>query len=177
MASIQTLSEEDRRRLARWAAVCAGRVVPLVEGPAEVVEVVRDAVSRAAAFGEGKSTAAAEIAKRLTAATAAGAASTPAGAAAARAAGQAAAVAHMGAHALGAAAYAAKAVSLAAPDNPVAARDAEVRWQLAQLTEEDRIALRRLPKLGTNAAGPLGPGLLSKGVLGEAIRAIQDQLG
>ena len=72
---------------------------------------------------------------------AAGAATTAAGAAAARSVAQASAVAHLGAHALGAAAYAVKAVALAHADQPELARD-EVRWQLAQLTAEERTALR-----------------------------------
>jgi hypothetical protein len=52
-----------------------------------------------------------------------------------------------------------------------------VRWQLGQLTEEARRALRRLPALGADASGPLGPGLLSRGILGEVIREIQAALG
>ena len=80
--------------------------------------------------------------------------------AAARSAAQASGIAHMGAHALGAAAYAAKAAGLAAPDRPGAIDD-EVRWQLARLTAEARAALRRLPPLGDDSAGPLGPGLLA----------------
>jgi hypothetical protein len=81
----------------------------------------------------------------------------------------------MGAHALGAAAYAAKAAALLAPDRDSAAED-EVAWQLNQMTDEQRIALRRLPPLGENTAGPLGPGLLASGILGIAIRRIQAEL-
>jgi hypothetical protein len=96
----------------------------------------------------------------------------PAAVAAARAAAQAAAVAHMGAHALGAAAYAAKAAGLAAPDRPQAVDD-EIRWQLEHMSGEARSALRRLPPLGRNSAGPLGSGLLASGILASIIRAIQ----
>jgi hypothetical protein len=78
----------------------------------------------------------------------------------------------MGAHALGAAAYAAKAAGLSRPDHVDAVRD-EIRWQLEQLSPEARTALRQLPLLGDDTAGPLGPGLLSQGVLGANIRAIQ----
>ncbi|MDQ2699208.1 MAG: hypothetical protein M3Y46_10470, partial [Actinomycetota bacterium] len=92
--------------------------------------------------------------------------------AAARAAGQAAGVAHMGAHALGAAAYAAKAVAHAATD-PDAARSTEVHWQLEHLAPEARTALRRLPLLGQDPAGPLGAGLLATGMLAETIRELQ----
>jgi len=94
--------------------------------------------------------------------------------AAARSAGQASGVAHMGAHALGAAAYAAKAVALAAEE--VDAREDEIRWQLAHMTPEVRAALRRLPALGEDSAGPLGSGLLASGLLAETIREIQTAL-
>lgn len=86
---------------------------------------------------------------------------------------QAAAVAHVGAHALGAAAYAAKAVAMASPGRPDAASE-ELAWQLAQLTDAEREALRNLPLVGTDAGGPLGSGLLTKGMLGETVRAIQE---
>ncbi len=92
--------------------------------------------------------------------------------AAARAAAQASGVAHMGAHALGAAAYAARAAGLAAPARTGAFED-EIRWQLGHTTAEVRAALRRLPPLGEDAAGPLGAGLLASGVLASIIREIQ----
>ncbi|PWD52065.1 hypothetical protein C8046_16840 [Serinibacter arcticus] len=176
MTSPQTLSDADRRLLAGWAADCATRVLPLLDADASSLALVRDAVARAHAYGRGGSTAAAEIRQRMVAVTAAGAATTPAGAAAARAAGQASAVAHLAAHALGAAAYAAKAVSLAHPDRPEAVDD-ELRWQVAHLTQEQAAALRRLPLLESVPSGPLGPGLLSRGVLGRAIREIQARIG
>ena len=94
--------------------------------------------------------------------------------AAARAAGQAAAVAHMGAHALGAAAYAATAAGLAAPDRSEAIGE-EIRWQLGHMSVAVRAALRQLPPVGENAAGPLGPGLLASGLLGRIIRDLQAQ--
>ncbi|TDS81086.1 hypothetical protein CLV52_1660 [Amnibacterium kyonggiense] len=81
----------------------------------------------------------------------------------------------MGAHALGAAAYAVKAATLVNSGQPSAGED-EIFWQVHQMTEEQRLALRQLPLLGENAAGPLGPGLLASGVLGDAIRRIQAQL-
>lgn len=173
MASIQTLSDADRRTVARWAAACAERVVSLFVADDEAVEQVQDALARTIAYARGESTADAEIAKRMIAVKAAGRATTPAGAAAARSVAQASAVAHMGAHALGAAAYAAKAVSIAEPDRV----DDEVHWQLDQLTADERVALRRLPLLGDDSAGPLGPGLLSRGVLGTVIEQIQSSVG
>lgn len=81
----------------------------------------------------------------------------------------------MGAHALGAAAYAAKAAGLAAPDR-ANAREDEVRWQLEHMTADVRAALRRLPVLGEDSAGPLGSGLLASGVLATTIREIQAAL-
>jgi hypothetical protein len=81
----------------------------------------------------------------------------------------------MGAHALGAAAYAAKAAGLAAPNRAEAVED-EIRWQLEHLSAEARAALRTLPPVGQNAAGPLGPGLLASGQLGAIIRELQDRL-
>ena len=82
----------------------------------------------------------------------------------------------MGAHALGAAAYATKAVGLANPDRPEAVHE-EIRWQLAQLSECERSVLRLLPSLGADPSGPLGVGLLSRGILGSTIREIQKQVG
>jgi hypothetical protein len=78
----------------------------------------------------------------------------------------------MGAHALGAAAYAARAAGLAAPDRPEAVTE-EIRWQLAHMSPEVRTALRHLPPVGENASGPLGPGLLARGLLGEIVRDLQ----
>ena len=78
----------------------------------------------------------------------------------------------MGAHALGAAAYAAKAAGLAAPDRPDAVSE-EIQWQLSAMPVAARAALRRLPLVGEDRSGPLGPGLLSSGVLGEIVRELQ----
>ena len=176
MPSPQALSEADRRLVAAWAADCAERVLSIFESEAPADDRPRDAIARARAFSRGELDAAGEIRRRFVAGRAAHAVSTPAAAAAARAAGQASGVAHMGAHALGAAAYAAKAVGLAAPDRPTAAAD-EVRWQIEHMSVAVREALRLLPPLGVDPAGPLGSGLLATGVLGESIREIQVALG
>ncbi len=175
MVSIQTLSDSDRRAIARWALACAERVLPLFDADESAKADILDAVARTRAYSAGESSAADEIAKRFIAGKSAKAATTPAGAAAARAVAQASAVAHMGAHALGAAAYAVKAVSLANPDRPELVRE-EIRWQLAQLSEHERSGLRSLPPLGADSSGPLGPGLLAQGILGETIREIQAQV-
>jgi hypothetical protein len=129
----------------------------------------RDAIARARAFSRGELRAADEIRQRFVAGRAANVVSSPAAVAAARAAAQASGVAHMGAHALGAAAYAAKAAGLGVPDRADALDD-EVRWQLQHLDGATREALRRLPLLGQDSAGPLGPGLLASGVLATVIR-------
>ena len=173
MTSNQALDDPQRRVVARWAAACAGRVAPLFVADPVAEEQIRDALARTLAYAGGGSTAAEEITKRMIAVKAAGAATTPAGAASARSVAQASAVAHMGAHALGAAAYAVKAVTVA--EGETVGR-AELAWQLAELTLEEREVLGLLPHLGTDSGGPLGPGLLSRGILGDVIREIQAAL-
>lgn len=172
MGSRQTLSEADRRIVAAWAADCAERVLGLFEAEAPEDRRPRDAIGRTRAFARGELDVAAEIRRRFVGAGAARAVNAPAATAAARAAGQAAAVAHMGAHALGAAAYAARAVGLAAPERPDAVGE-EIRWQLGQLSAPAGAALRGLPPVGEDRAGPLGPGLLASGALGAIIRDLQ----
>ena len=172
MASPQTLSESERRIVAWWAADCAERVLGIFEFESPTDPRPRDAIARSRAFARGELHAAGEIRRRFIAGRAAREVTTPAAIAAARAAAQAAGVAHMGAHALGAAAYAAKAAGLSRLDQVDAARD-ELRWQLNRLTPEAKAALRRLPLLGDDTTGPLGPGLLSRGVLAANIREIQ----
>lgn len=124
------------------------------------------------AFARGELGVAGEIRRRFVGGGAAREVSTPAAAAAARAAGQAAAVPHMGAHALGAAAYAAQAVGLDSPDRPEAVRE-EIQWQLSNLSIAARDALRRVPPVGEDRSGPLGPGLLASGPRGAIIRDLQ----
>jgi hypothetical protein len=170
--SSQTLSEADRRIVAAWAADCSERVLGWFEAEAPGDERPRDAINRARAFARGELAAADEIRRRFVAGRAAHAVSSPAAVAAARSAAQAAGVAHMGAHALGAAGYAARAAGLRSPQRPNAADD-EIRWQLLHLTPDARAALAAVPLLGEDAAGPLGPGLLSSGALGAIIRTLQ----
>ena len=175
MASPQTLSEAQRRVLAGWAADCAERVSGLVETEAPGDDRVATLLARARAFSRGELDTAAGIRRRFDGGVGAGELP-PAAMAAARAAGQAVAVCHMGAHALGAAAYAARAAGLAHPDRPQAVAD-EIGWQLEHASAEVRRALRALPPAGENAAGPLGPGLLSSGALGDIVRELQTRLG
>jgi hypothetical protein len=175
MSSPQSLSETDRRLVAVWAADCAERVLALFESEAPTDNRPRDAIARARAFARGELDTAGEIRRRFIAGRAARAVSSPAAVAAARAAGQASGVAHMGAHALGAAAYAAKAAGLATPERAEAVTD-EISWQLENMSAQVRAALQRLPPLGGDSAGPLGPGLLASGILGSIIRKMQSAL-
>jgi DNA-binding transcriptional MerR regulator len=175
VGSAQTLSEADRRIVAAWAADCAERVLGLFEAQAPHDRRPRDAIARTRAFARGELGIAEEIRRRFVAGGAARDVKTPAAVAAARAAGQATAIAHMGAHALGAAAYAAKAAGLAAPDQAEAVGE-EIRWQLGRMSAPVRAALRKLPPVGENASGPLGPGLLASGLLGKIICDLQASL-
>jgi hypothetical protein len=134
-----TLTDDDHRLLALWAATCAEHVLHLFEAvrpadarPRQAVEQIRAWVrdeirmsdSRAAG---GHAMAAARVLR---------------GAArhAAFAAGQAAVVAHVAAHELGAAAYAIKAARAAAPTAAESDRAGQVecRWQRDQLPDPIR---------------------------------------
>jgi len=166
------LSDSDRRVVAAWAADCAERVLDVFEADAAGDERPRDLIARTRAFARGELGTAEEIRRRFAGGVGVGEVEGPAAAAAGRAAGQAVAVCHMGAHALGAAAYAAKAVGLAYPHRTGAIED-EIRWQLDHMSAEARRALRTLPPVGEDRAGPLGPGLLASGQLGDIIRQLQ----
>jgi hypothetical protein len=158
-----------------WAADCAERVLGIFEAEAPGDRRPRDAIARTRTFARGELEVAGEIRRRFVGGAAAREVSAPAAVAAARAAGQAASVCHMGAHALGAPAYAAKAAGLAAPHGPEAVAG-EIRWQLGHMAAAVRVALQQLPRVGENRSGPLGPGLLASGVLGEVIRELQARL-
>ena len=139
-----TLSEDDRRILAPWAADCAERALTLFEAqapgdprPREAIEGIRAFARGALAVGPARALAARSHA-------AAREVGDPAAVAAARAAGHAVATAHMAAHARGAPGYAAKAAGLATPDDPTAATD-EIRWALGHASPAVREVLRRLP--------------------------------
>ena len=175
MRSPQTLSEADRRAVAAWAADCAERVLPIFEAAAPGDGRPRDLIARTRAFARGELDVAEGIRRRFAGGIPAAELRAPPAAAAARAAGQAAAIPHMGAHALGAAAYAARAAGLAAPDRADAVSE-EVRWQLDHMSTAVRAALRLLPPVGENSAGPLGPGLLASGSLGAIIGDLQARL-
>lgn len=173
VAPPQSLSEDERRLVAAWAAACAERVLPLFEAEAPDDDRPRDAIARTRAFARGELDTAGEIRRRFVAGRAAASVTSAAAVAAARSAAQASGVAHMGAHALGAAAYAAKAVSISRPMSV----SAELDWQVQQMTPEVRDALRLLPAVGEDSAGPFAAGgLLARGDLGTAIRMLQHRL-
>jgi hypothetical protein len=139
-----TLSEDDRRVLAGWAADCAERTLALFESHAPGDTRPRAAIAGLRAFARGELRIGRLRALAAQAHAAAREVGDPAAVAAARAAGHAAAVAHMAAHARGVPAYAAVARSAVAPDNPTAFAD-EVRWAVSHASPTVREVLRRLP--------------------------------
>lgn len=148
-----TLSEDDRRVLAVWAADCAERTLSRFEAKAPGDPRPREAIDGLRAFARGDMRIGPVRALAAAAHAAARSVDDPAAVAAARAAGQASAVAHMAAHARGVA-YAAIAAGLAAPEDPGAtAREAD--WQLDHASPAVREALRRLPP-PPRAASALG---------------------
>ena len=175
--SPQTLSVDDRRVVASWAADCADHVLAIFEDAVSDDGRVRAAIDQTRAFAAGDLDVAEAVRRRGgEAGAAAREAPTPAARAAAYAAEQAAAVAHMAAHALGAAGYAAKASSLAAGCHGDAVARSEARRHVAAMSDAVVHTLSLLPTLGENRSGPLGPGRLSGGHVGDAIRAIQELL-
>jgi hypothetical protein len=143
-----TLPDEDHRRLAIWAALCAEHVLGLFEGEQPDDERPRRAIEAVRAWARGEisvndskrsawesNNAAREAGRRQAAA--------PRGLAAAKlaalSAGQAAAVSHVAAHDLGAAAYAIRAAMAAAEgteEDGVGRREWE--WQIAQVPADLR---------------------------------------
>lgn len=125
--------------IARWAASCAERALPIFEEQRPGDDRPRAAIAALRAWERGElpmtacRTAAFAAHAAARDATDAGAA---AAVAAARAAGQACAVAHMFDHSPHAATYAAKAVGLSADGKP--AKEAERAWQWENLAPELR---------------------------------------
>jgi len=133
-----TLTDDDHRLLALWAATCAEHVLDLFESTAPQDPRPREAIEHARAWARGEVT---MMRARAAGGHAMGAARDLRGAPrnAAFAAGQAAVVAHVAAHELGAAAYAIKAVrAAAAKADAEAAGRRECRWQRDQLPEAIR---------------------------------------
>ncbi len=158
-----TLTEDDRRLLAVWAADCAGRVLPCFESRAPDDPRPRDAIDGVRSFARGELGIGPVRALSAAAHAAARSVSDPAAVAAARAAGHAAGTAHMAAHARGVPAYATIAVRRSDGDGAAAE---EQGWQLAQAGDDVREALRKLP------APPAGGG-----ELGALIRDLHGSIG
>jgi len=154
--SPQTLSIDDRRIVASWAADCAEHVLAIFEDAVPGDGRARAALDQTRSFAAGELDIAEAVRRRGgDAGAAAREAPTPAARAAAYAAEQAAAVAHMGAHALGAAGYAAKALALAGGRDGDEMARSEARRQVADMTDAVAHALSLLPALGENRSGPL----------------------
>ena len=126
-----TLTDDDHRLLALWAADCAEHALPLFEAAVADDRRPRDAIAAARAWASGEMP---MMTARALGGHAMGAARPLTGAPrfAAYAAGQAACVGHVAEHDLGAAAYAIKAVAAAAPNDP-AAGSKEREWQRSRL--------------------------------------------
>lgn len=127
-----TLTDDDHRLLALWAAGCAEHVLHLFESQRPDDPRPRRAIEHARAWVRGEVP---MMRARAAGGHAMGAARDLRGAArhAAYAAGQAGAVAHVAEHDLGAAAYAIKAAQAADPADAQAGRR-ECRWQRDQLS-------------------------------------------
>lgn len=131
-----TLTDDDHRMLALWAADCAEHVLHFFEDESPGDQRPRDAIAAARAWAQDSMP---MMRARAAGGHAMGAARPLRGAArfAAYSAGQAACVGHVAEHDLGAAAYAIKAVRSANPEDPATGR-AERDWQRAQLPEQIR---------------------------------------
>jgi hypothetical protein len=131
-----SLTDEDHRRLALWAALCAEHVLHLFEAEQPSDPRPRDAIEAARRWARGEVR---MMDARARGGHAMGAARRLRGAAryAACSAGQAACVGHVAEHDLGASAYAIRAVRAADPDDPDAGR-VERDWQRSRLDGQIR---------------------------------------
>ncbi len=133
-----TLTDENHRLLAEWAALCAEHVLHLFERTRPNDARPRDAIEMDRAWVRGE-VRMREARMAAFAANAAGRELPESAKCAALAAGQAAPVAHVAAHALGAAAYAIRAAAADAPRGEAeAARIAERDWQRKRIPADVR---------------------------------------
>ncbi|MEF2976786.1 putative immunity protein [Subtercola sp. YIM 133946] len=133
-----TLTDEQHRLLAQWAALCAEHVLPLFEQQRPGDSRPRDAIETCRGWIRGE-VRMREAHQTAFVANAAGRGQPDPARFAALAAGQAVAVAHIAAHDLGAAAYAIRAAVSAAPrDEAETARRRERQWQRDRLPAEVR---------------------------------------
>ncbi|QNQ11472.1 putative immunity protein [Sphingomonas alpina] len=146
------LTIEDLRPVARWAADCAERALPIFEAKAPDDTRPREAIAASRAFADSGMRTAALRKIAWAAHAAAREAGDPAAAAAARAACAAAATAythpiassHQVNHILGPAAYAAQAIALSAGE--AGHGEAEIHWAIAQASPEVRHVVQRMPE-------------------------------
>ena len=128
-----SLTDDDHRLLAEWAAQCAEHVLPLFEAERPNDSRPRDAIELGRAWIRGDVTMMVSRAGAFESNAAAKGLPDPAKFAA-LSAGQSSAVPHVAAHDLGAAAYAIRAVAAAAPRGEAeAARLGERDWQRARI--------------------------------------------
>lgn len=146
------LTEDDLRHIARWAAVCGRRALPIFETNARDDTRPREALSAIDVFAQGGPRTAALRKLAWAANASASEVGDPAAAAAARAAATAAgsaythplATPHQLNHILAPAAYALRAAVLAA-DDPAGILEAELCFVIAQASPELRKIVRRIP--------------------------------
>jgi len=147
-----TLSDEDRRLIALWAADCAERVLPLFEAKAPADTRPRKAIETTRTFALGGRRTAQLRAVALAALAAAREVGDPVATAAARAAGYAAAspyihalaTPHQAKHIHGPALSQAQARELAAGGDP-GVGDEEIRWAIEHASPALREVVRRFP--------------------------------
>ena len=146
------ITDEERRAVARWAADCAERVLPLFEAIAPTDTRPREAIEVARAFADGAGRSRHLTRVALAAHRAGREIGDPVGLAVARAASLAAATANIHGemtigtlgHILGPAAYASLARELATGGDE-AATAAEVRWAVEAAAPAIRHLLGRVP--------------------------------
>jgi hypothetical protein len=159
-----TLSQDDLRPVARWAAACAARALPLFEARVPGDPRPRAALAGAREFARGKRRTAGLRSAGWAAYAASREVSDPAAAAAAHAACLAAAVAythplrtaHQTRHALGPPVYAALAREQAKDGDP-SVGEREIRWALRHASPRVREVVRRMVtvKAGQSRLGTL----------------------
>lgn len=146
------ITDEERREVARWAAGCAERVLPLFEAIAPADARPREAIEMAQAFASGERRSRQLTRVALAAHRAGSEIGHPVGLAVARAASLAAATANIHGettigtlgHILGSASYAAMARELTSGAGAAAADD-EVRWAIEHASPAIRDLVRRIP--------------------------------
>jgi immunity protein 5 of polymorphic toxin system len=173
--SPQTLSEGDRRTVAAWAADCAERVLPIFEAAAPRDGRPRDLIARTRAFARGELDVAEGIRPPLRR-WRPGGRYTRSCSRGGRSSGRTSrSHPSYGRPCPRRSRLRREGAGLAAPDRADAVSE-EIRWQLDHMSTAVRAALRLLPPVGENAAGPLWRGLLASGSLAAIIGDLQASL-